>query len=161
MFLDEPLQADLSRRDKCKAPKIGTEPRVTIPATMTTYRCKSMLLRLHLARNISLKQGLRLWRSLSTHSVTGEEVAWRIRPRLRQQSVRGAMCLRPLQTLRQSRTSLDGPFLRPVVQVGNWDVLTRIRPMTLAQLLEFSLTQRTSPPRGLTSELLVALTHKN
>jgi hypothetical protein len=29
MFLDDPLQADLSRREKCKAPKIGTEPRVT------------------------------------------------------------------------------------------------------------------------------------
>lgn len=28
MFLDDPLQADLSRKEKCKAPKIGTEPRV-------------------------------------------------------------------------------------------------------------------------------------
>jgi hypothetical protein len=28
MFHDDPLHADLSRRDKCKAPKIGTEPRV-------------------------------------------------------------------------------------------------------------------------------------
>jgi hypothetical protein len=30
MFLDDPLQADLSRKDKCKAPKIGTEPRVIL-----------------------------------------------------------------------------------------------------------------------------------
>ena len=29
-FLDDPLQADISRRLKCLAPKIGTEPRVII-----------------------------------------------------------------------------------------------------------------------------------
>lgn len=28
IFLDDPLQADASRKPKCKAPKIGTEPRV-------------------------------------------------------------------------------------------------------------------------------------
>jgi hypothetical protein len=29
MFLDDPLSADLSRKAKCTAPKIGTEPRVS------------------------------------------------------------------------------------------------------------------------------------
>ena len=29
MFLDDPMAADLSRKEKCKAPKIGTEPRVS------------------------------------------------------------------------------------------------------------------------------------
>jgi hypothetical protein len=33
MFLDDPLQADLSRKEKCKAPKIGTEPRVSLTFT--------------------------------------------------------------------------------------------------------------------------------
>lgn len=28
MFLDDPIQADLNRKTKCFAPKIGTEPRV-------------------------------------------------------------------------------------------------------------------------------------
>ena len=28
MFLDDPLQADISRKARCTAPKIGTEPRV-------------------------------------------------------------------------------------------------------------------------------------
>ncbi len=28
-FLDDPLQADVSRRPRCTAPKIGTEPRVS------------------------------------------------------------------------------------------------------------------------------------
>lgn len=28
MFHDDPLQADLTRKPKCAAPKIGTEPRV-------------------------------------------------------------------------------------------------------------------------------------
>jgi len=27
LFLDDPLEADLSRKERCKAPKIGTEPR--------------------------------------------------------------------------------------------------------------------------------------
>ena len=27
-FLDDPISADLARKEKCKAPKIGTEPRV-------------------------------------------------------------------------------------------------------------------------------------
>ena len=30
MFLDDPLQADISRKARCTAPKIGTEPRVTV-----------------------------------------------------------------------------------------------------------------------------------
>ena len=34
MFLDDPLQADLSRKEKCKAPKIGTEPRVISRITL-------------------------------------------------------------------------------------------------------------------------------
>ena len=29
-FLDDPLSADAARKEKCKAPKIGTEPRVNI-----------------------------------------------------------------------------------------------------------------------------------
>ena len=29
-FLDDPLNADLSRKPRCNAPKIGTEPRVTL-----------------------------------------------------------------------------------------------------------------------------------
>lgn len=29
MFHDDPLTADLSRKPKCTAPKIGTEPRVS------------------------------------------------------------------------------------------------------------------------------------
>ena len=33
MFLDDPLNADLARKPKCTAPKIGTEPRVN---TLTT-----------------------------------------------------------------------------------------------------------------------------
>lgn len=28
MFLDDPMQADLTRKARCAAPKIGTEPRV-------------------------------------------------------------------------------------------------------------------------------------
>ena len=28
MFLDDPLAADISRKGRCTAPKIGTEPRV-------------------------------------------------------------------------------------------------------------------------------------
>ena len=28
MFLDDPIQADLARKERCAAPKIGTEPRV-------------------------------------------------------------------------------------------------------------------------------------
>ena len=41
MFLDDPMAADLSRKDKCKAPKIGTEPRVKkIPLSLAHfYRC--------------------------------------------------------------------------------------------------------------------------
>ena len=27
-FLDDPMTADLARKEKCKAPKIGTEPRM-------------------------------------------------------------------------------------------------------------------------------------
>ena len=27
-FLDDPMNADLARKDRCKAPKIGTEPRM-------------------------------------------------------------------------------------------------------------------------------------
>jgi hypothetical protein len=27
LFLDDPIEADAARRDRCKAPKIGTEPR--------------------------------------------------------------------------------------------------------------------------------------
>ncbi len=34
MFLDDPLQADISRKGRCTAPKIGTEPRVTIENTI-------------------------------------------------------------------------------------------------------------------------------
>jgi hypothetical protein len=30
MFLDDPLQADISRKPRCTAPKIGTEPRVRL-----------------------------------------------------------------------------------------------------------------------------------
>jgi hypothetical protein len=30
MFLDDPMQADLTRKARCAAPKIGTEPRVSI-----------------------------------------------------------------------------------------------------------------------------------
>ena len=30
MFLDDPIQADLNRKARCNAPKIGTEPRVSI-----------------------------------------------------------------------------------------------------------------------------------
>jgi hypothetical protein len=29
MFLDDPLAADISRKHRCTAPKIGTEPRVS------------------------------------------------------------------------------------------------------------------------------------
>jgi hypothetical protein len=29
MFHDDPIQADLNRKTKCAAPKIGTEPRVS------------------------------------------------------------------------------------------------------------------------------------
>jgi hypothetical protein len=29
MFLDDPMQADLTRKARCNAPKIGTEPRVS------------------------------------------------------------------------------------------------------------------------------------
>ena len=31
-FLDDPLSADAARKERCKAPKIGTEPRVIINA---------------------------------------------------------------------------------------------------------------------------------
>lgn len=27
LFLDDPIEADLSRKTRCKAPKVGTEPR--------------------------------------------------------------------------------------------------------------------------------------
>jgi len=30
MFLDDPMAADLTRKGRCAAPKIGTEPRVSI-----------------------------------------------------------------------------------------------------------------------------------
>jgi hypothetical protein len=30
LFHDDPLQADIARKEKCKAPKIGTEPRVIL-----------------------------------------------------------------------------------------------------------------------------------
>jgi hypothetical protein len=30
LFHDDPLQADIARKEKCKAPKIGTEPRVKL-----------------------------------------------------------------------------------------------------------------------------------
>jgi hypothetical protein len=40
MFLDDPLQADLSRKERCKAPKIGTEPRVRFQIySSITNRC--------------------------------------------------------------------------------------------------------------------------
>ena len=29
-FLDDPINADLARKERCKAPKIGTEPRVSL-----------------------------------------------------------------------------------------------------------------------------------
>jgi hypothetical protein len=29
MFLDDPMAADLTRKGRCAAPKIGTEPRVS------------------------------------------------------------------------------------------------------------------------------------
>jgi hypothetical protein len=32
LFLDDPMEADLSRKTRCKAPKIGTEPRFNGPA---------------------------------------------------------------------------------------------------------------------------------
>jgi hypothetical protein len=36
MFLDDPMQADLSRKGRCAAPKIGTEPRVSVlPVSMS------------------------------------------------------------------------------------------------------------------------------
>jgi hypothetical protein len=34
MFLDDPIQADLNRKTKCFAPKIGTEPRVRLFNTL-------------------------------------------------------------------------------------------------------------------------------
>ncbi|TNV77111.1 hypothetical protein FGO68_gene16742 [Halteria grandinella] len=36
MFLDDPLQADISRKERCKAPKIGTEPRMQLNTVETT-----------------------------------------------------------------------------------------------------------------------------
>lgn len=38
-FLDDPLSADASRKDKCLAPKIGTEPRVLLLLVNKIYRC--------------------------------------------------------------------------------------------------------------------------
>ena len=38
MFLDDPMAADLSRKEKCKAPKIGTEPRVSTFAKLSLLR---------------------------------------------------------------------------------------------------------------------------
>ena len=34
MFLDDPLSADISRKQRCRAPKIGTEPRVNISSSL-------------------------------------------------------------------------------------------------------------------------------
>jgi hypothetical protein len=36
LFHDDPLQADIARKEKCKAPKIGTEPRMQLNALETT-----------------------------------------------------------------------------------------------------------------------------
>ena len=36
MFLDDPLTADIQRKERCKAPKIGTEPRVRPPLPITS-----------------------------------------------------------------------------------------------------------------------------
>ena len=34
LFLDDPIQADLNRKKRTCAPKIGTEPRVSLTATL-------------------------------------------------------------------------------------------------------------------------------
>ena len=34
LFLDDPIQADLNRKNRTCAPKIGTEPRVSLTATL-------------------------------------------------------------------------------------------------------------------------------
>lgn len=40
MFLDDPTQADLARKARCTAPKIGTEPRVIYKLVHIYFACR-------------------------------------------------------------------------------------------------------------------------
>ena len=61
MFLDDPMAADLSRKEKCKAPKIGTEPRVrSINISQNMFhRCNLIVLNKHLALSTCPRLGRR------------------------------------------------------------------------------------------------------
>jgi hypothetical protein len=129
MFLDDPIQADLNRKAKCAAPKIGTEPRVNLNVRIINlFRCKETTLSRLLDLSICQIRNLRLLRSLNTLSAIAEEVVSRLKLQHLPPLVQAAMSLRLLQTPRTNRTSLAGLYPRPEDPVRQPRVLIRTKP---------------------------------
>ena len=75
MFLDDPIQADLNRKAKCAAPKIGTEPRVNLNVRIINlFRCKETTLSRSQDLNTFLEPNQSYISTLNTHSALEEVV---------------------------------------------------------------------------------------
>jgi len=131
MFLDDPLQADITRKPRCTAPKIGTEPRVRYPTVSKyVYRCNLTQLRVPLVLSTSPESALKTRSLPSIPSVSVVEVASRIRPQHLRPLVPAVMYPKLAPCPQQRPTSPGGLSPRLADPARQLEPPTRIRPTT-------------------------------
>ena len=71
LFLDDPIQADLNRKKRTCAPKIGTEPRVSFHHLIIVYCCFKSVWKTKMLRKIQIVSRLLLCVSVTDQSSCG------------------------------------------------------------------------------------------